>query len=168
MEINKNEYAPFYENYISLAKGLVLKEDFIPQMNECVAFFEALPKEKLDYRYQPEKWSVKDILLHLIDCERIFQYRALRIARKDKTPLPGFEENKYTREANASTRSLESLINEYKTVRYATFSLFENFTAEHLTLVGNASGNDVSVRAIGKIILGHELHHIKIIKERYL
>jgi uncharacterized damage-inducible protein DinB len=168
MEISKNEYAPFYENYISLAKGFALTKDFIPQRDKCIAFFEAIPKEKLDYRYQPEKWSVKDILLHLIDCERIFQYRALRIARKDKTPLPGFNEDEYAKEANASTRSLESLINEYKAVRYATFLLFENFAAEHLILVGNASGNDVSVRAIGKIILGHELHHIKIIKERYL
>lgn len=168
MEINKNEYAPFYENYINLAKGLASTEDFIAQMNKTVAFFEAIPKEKLDYRYQPEKWSIKDILLHLIDCERIFQYRALRIARKDKTPLPGFDEDEYAREANALARSLESLINEYKMVRNATFSLFENFTAGHLLLVGNASGKDVSVRAIGKIILGHELHHIEIIKERYL
>ena len=166
--MNKNEYASYFETYISYSKNMSIPGDFSTQMESCIAFFESVPVAKLDYRYQPEKWSIKDILLHLIDCERIFQYRALRISRSDKTPLPGFEENDYAVEANATSRILESLLNEYKSVRKATFTLFETFSEEQLLKMGNASGKDISVRAIGFIILGHELHHINIIKERYL
>ena len=166
--MKKNEYAPYFETYISYSRKLSIPDNFSTQMESCMAFFESVPTEKLDYRYQPEKWSVKDILLHLIDCERIFQYRALRISRSDKTPLPGFEENDYAVEANATSRTLESLLNEYKSVRKATFTLFETFSEEQLLKMGNASGKDISVRVIGYITLGHELHHIKIIKERYL
>lgn len=166
--MNKNEYASYFETYISYSKNMSIPGDFSTQMESCIAFFESVPVAKLDYRYQPEKWSIKDILLHLIDCERIFQYRALRISRSDKTPLPGFEENDYAVEANATSRTLESLLNEYKSVRKATFTLFETFSEEQLLKMGNASGKDISVRAIGYITLGHELHHIKIIKERYL
>ena len=168
MELNKNEYAPFFETYISLSRTLSLPKDLMSNMENTIAFFKSIPKDKLNYRYQPEKWSIKDILLHLIDCERIFQYRALRISRKDTTPLPGFEEDDYAIEANATNRSLDDLLIEYKSVRLATYSLFESFDKEKFNLMGNASGKDISVRAIGFIILGHELHHIKIIKERYL
>jgi uncharacterized damage-inducible protein DinB len=168
MKLSKTEFAPFYENYITLAKNLVLSTDFDSQMNFCVDFYTSVPKDKLDYRYEASKWSIKDILLHVIDCERIFAYRALCIARKDRTLFPGFEENDYAVEARGSNRSFESLIHEYKSVRHATKSLFESFEATQLTIIGNASGKDISVRAIGYIILGHELHHINIIKERYL
>ena len=166
--MNKNEYAPYFETYISLSNDLNMPNDFISNMKSCVDFFQSLPTEKLDYRYQTGKWFIKDILLHLIDCERIFQYRALRISRNDKTALPGFEENDYAIEAKATNRSLDSLLDEYKSVRNATVTLFNSFTDEELKRVGNASGKDISVRAIGFIILGHELHHINIIKERYL
>lgn len=166
--MNTNEYAPFFETYISLSKELNLPKIFVTNMESCVDFFKSVPTEKLDYRYQPEKWSIKDVLLHLIDCERIFQYRALRISRNDKTPLSGFEENNYAVEANATNRSLESLLDEYKSVRNATITLFNSFSNEDFLKIGNASENDISVRAIGYIILGHELHHINIIKERYL
>ena len=166
--MKKNEYAPYFETYISYSRKLSIPDNFSTQMESCMAFFESVPVAKLDYRYQLEKWSIKDILLHLIDCERIFQYRALRISRSDKTPLPGFEENEYAVEANATSRTLESLLNEYKSVRKATFTLFETFSEEQFLKIGNASGKDISVRAIGYIILGHELHHINIIKERYL
>ena len=168
MELNKNDYPAYFETYISLSKDLSLPKDFESNKERSVSFFQALKFDKLDYRYQPEKWSIKDILLHLIDCERIFQYRALRISRNDKTPLPGFDENNYAIEANATNRSLESLLEEYKSVRNATMTLFNTFTNDELIRKGNASGKDISVRAIGYIILGHELHHIEIIKERYL
>lgn len=166
--MNKNEYAPYFETYIGLSNELAMPNDFINNMESCIAFFQSVPSEKLDYRYQPEKWSIKDILLHLIDCERIFQYRALRISRNDKTALSGFEENDYAIEGNATNRSLDSLVDEYKSVREATITLFNTFTNEGLLRIGNASGKDISVRAIGYIILGHELHHINIIKDRYL
>ncbi|MFT7252074.1 MAG: putative damage-inducible protein DinB [Flavobacterium sp.] len=166
--MNKNEYAPFFETYVSLSRELNMPKDFISNMESCLAFFQNIPSNKLNYRYQPEKWSIKDVLLHLIDCERIFQYRALRISRNDKTALPGFEENDYAIEANATNRSLDSLLDEYKSVRMATVTLFNSFTEDELNRVGNASSKDISVRAIGFIILGHEMHHINIIKERYL
>lgn len=168
MNLNTNEYASYFETYIRLSKDLNLTADFLSNANLVADFFQAIEKDKLDYRYQPEKWSIKDILLHLIDCERIFQYRALRFSRRDKTPLPGFEENDYAIEANATNRSINSLLKEYKTVREATVSLFENFSEQQLQECGEASGNKISVRAVGYIILGHELHHMKIISERYL
>lgn len=132
------------------------------------SFFRSIPPEKENYRYAEGKWTPKDILLHLIDAERIFAYRALRIARNDKTALPGFEENDYVIEANAEERSMESLLEEYFDVRKATISLFLSFSADALKRLGEASGFSVSVRAIGYIILGHEKHHANVIIERYL
>ena len=123
---------------------------------------------KHEFRYAEGKWTIKDIILHLIDAERIFAYRALRIARNDNTALPGFEENDYVVAANANNREYESLLAEYETVRNATISLFETFSSEDLLRLGTASNNSVSVRAIGYIMLGHELHHKNVILERYL
>ena len=123
---------------------------------------------KHEFRYAEGKWTIKDIILHLIDAERIFAYRALRIARNDKTALPGFEENDYVVAANANNRGYESLLAEYETVRNVSISLFETFTSEELLRLGTASNNSVSVRAIGYIMLGHELHHKNVILERYL
>lgn len=111
---------------------------------------------------------LKILYCNLIDAERIFAYRALRIARNDKTALPGFEENDYVISANANNREYESLLAEYETVRNASISLFETFTSEDLLRLGTASNNSVSVRAIGYILLGHELHHKNVILERYL
>lgn len=168
MELSKSEFAPFYANYIEKAKNFNIPSDYESQMNYCIDFFKSIPLEKLDYQYENGKWTPKDILLHIIDCERIFACRALRIARNDKTPLPGFEENDYAIEANAFKRTLESLIDEYKTVRLASKSLFDTFDSDQFKAIGVASDKNISVRAIGYIILGHELHHIKIIEERYL
>ena len=123
---------------------------------------------KHEFRYAEGKWTIKDIILHLIDAERIFAYRALRIARNDKTALPGFEENDYVVTANANNREYESLFTEYETVRNATISLFKTFTSEDFLRLGTASNNSISVRAIGYITLGHELHHKNVILERYL
>ena len=131
-------------------------------------FFKTIPVFKHEFQYALEKWTIKDIILHLIDAERIFTYRALRIARNDKTELPGFEENDYVVTANANNREYESLLAEYETVRNASISLFETFTSEDLFRLGTASNNSVSVRAIGYILLGHELHHKNVILERYL
>ena len=123
---------------------------------------------KHEFRYAEGKWTIKDIILHLIDAERIFAYRALRIARNDKTALPGFEENDYVISANANEREFESLLKEYIIVREATISLFENLSETDLLKPGTASNASVSVRGIGYCILGHELHHKNIIIERYL
>ena len=169
IEFNKNEFAPYYANYVEKGNtNLSIIDGLLQQYQVVTEFFKLIPSDKLNYRYSEGKWTVKDIILHLIDAERIFAYRALRIARNDITELPGFEENDYVIEANASERSLSSLLEEYKMVRNSTICLFKSFTNEQLERLGVASESSVSVRAIGVIIQGHEKHHLEIIKERYL
>ena len=159
--LQPNEFAPYYENYIKLVPEQDIIKGLIIQKEEMLHFFKSVPVFKHEFRYAEGKWTVKDIILHLIDAERIFAYRALRIARNDKTALPGFEENDYVITANANNIEYESLLAEYESVRNATISLFETFTSEDLLRLGTASNNSVSVRAIGYILLGHELHHKK-------
>lgn len=166
--LQSTEYVTYYKPYIE-ALGEVdllneLEHSFIP----FIDFLNTIPTEKLEYRYAEGKWTIKDIVQHLIDAERIFAYRALRIARKDQTPLPGFEENEYVETAFANNRTMEDLMEEFAIVRKATLSLFKTFTEEQLMNMGTASEKPVSVRAIGFITLGHQKHHEKIIKERYL
>ena len=168
MDIQNNEFDSFYANYITLAMEFNFASGFAMQRDRVVAFFQNLSYEKWDYSYQPAKWTIKDVLLHMVDTERIFAYRALRISRNDKIPLPGFDENEYAVKANASSRTVESLIEEYISVRNATITLFQSFSDKQLLEIGIASGKEISVRAIGYIILGHEKHHLNIIKERYL
>jgi uncharacterized damage-inducible protein DinB len=163
-----NEFAPYYENYIKLVPEQDIIKGLTKQKGEMLHFFKSIPVFKHEFRYAEGKWTIKDIILHLIDAERIFAYRALRIARNDKTVLPGFEENDYVVAANANNREYENLLTEYETVRNASISLFETFTSEELLRLGIASNNSVSVRAIGYIMLGHELHHKNVILERYL
>jgi uncharacterized damage-inducible protein DinB len=124
--------------------------------------------DKFDYQYAEGKWTIKEIIQHLIDSERVFSYRALRISRNDKTPLPGFDENDYVSNSNGKERSLQSLLTEMAVVRQATLSLFNSFSQEQLTKIGIASNKEVSVRAIGFIIIGHQKHHQKVFSERYL
>lgn len=163
-----NEYAAFYKPYIEALGDVVFLDELELSSNHFIDFIKTIPVEKHEFRYAEGKWTIKDIVLHLIDAERIFAYRALRIARKDQTPLSGFEENAYVETAFANSRTMEDLIEEFVTVRQATLSLFKTFSDEQLTQMGIASEKPVSVRAIGFIILGHQKHHMKIIKERYL
>jgi uncharacterized damage-inducible protein DinB len=128
----------------------------------------SLPEDKLFYRYATGKWTIKDILVHISDDERIYAYRALCFARNDQTVLPGFEQDKYARYAQAGARTLPDILGEFITVRKATVSLFESLPAEAFTRQGVANSHKVSVRALAYHIAGHELHHINIIKERYL
>ena len=164
-----NEYAPYASMYISLLPddGLVLKhlEDNLRATTE---FMRALPEEKLSYRYSEGKWTIKEIIAHLIDDERIYSYRALRFARNDQTELPGFEQDDYALESGANERSLEHLLEEFAAVRRSTIALFNSFDDRVLTRSGVASGNVMSVRAIAYHLAGHELRHRNIIKERYL
>lgn len=166
--LNNNEFAPYQMNYIKLVSEQNILKSLVNQKEEMIHFFNSIPVFKHEYRYVENKWTVKDILLHIIDAERIFAYRALRIARNDETSLPGFEENDYVIAANANEREFESLINEFSAVRAATISLYENFTENDLLKLGTASNGSVSVRGIGYCILGHELHHKNIIIQRYL
>lgn len=166
--LQSNEYANFYKPYIEALGEVVLMNELEQSLSFFIDFLKTIPYEKHEFRYAEGKWTIKDIVQHLIDAERIFAYRALRIARKDKTPLPGFEENEYVETAFANKRVMNDLIEEFITVREATISLFKTFTEEQLLQMGTASEKPVSVRAIGFITLGHQKHHEKIIKERYL
>ena len=164
-----NEYAPYTIMYIGLLPddGLILKhlEDNLLATTD---FMRAVPEQKLSYRYAEGKWTIKEILAHLIDDERIYTYRALRFARNDQTELPGFEQDTYAIESAANERSLDDLLEEFAAVRRSTIALFNSFDDRVLTRSGVASGNVMSVRAAAYHIAGHELRHLNIIKERYL
>ena len=167
--LSPTEYNTYYQPYVDLTTNPKDCVDGMRQnLSNVVKFYRSLPKEKLDFAYAKGKWTVKDILMHCIDTERIFSYRALRIARQDKTPMAGFEQDGYVVSANAKNRSIDSLLNEYITLRNTSIVLFESFTNEQLKSIGTASNSLISARAIGYIISGHENHHVQIIKERYL
>lgn len=166
--LQSNEYAIYYKPYIEALGDIVLLDELELSFNHFIDFLNSVPTEKHEFSYAEGKWTIKDIVQHLNDAERIFVYRALRIARKDQTSLPGFEENEYVKAAFANHRTMDDLIEEFVTVRKATSSLFKTFTEEQLIQMGTASEKPVSVRAIGFIILGHQKHHVRIIKERYL
>lgn len=166
--LNTNEYSDYYGYYISLNETDNILLNLENQLKITSDFFASLPNEKLEFQYEVGKWTPKDILQHIIDTERIFAYRALRFARFDITNLPGYEENDYASLANANQRSIEDLIEEYKSVKQSTIQLFKSFTDEMLLQIGRGNNAPASVRAIGFIITGHEIHHISVIKERYL
>jgi uncharacterized damage-inducible protein DinB len=165
----EGEYAPYTIMYIGLLPddGLVLKY-LKENLKATKDFILSLPDEKLLHRYAEGKWTIKEILVHLIDDERIYDYRALRFARNDKTELPGFEQDDYAIHSGANERDVKDILKEFTTVRSATISLFEGFDHSALLRAGVASGNIMSVRAAAYHIAGHEMRHINIIKERYL
>ncbi len=163
------EYAPYTIMYIGLLPddGRVLQH---LQANALAtqAFLRSLPADKLTFRYAAGKWTIKEILLHLIDDERIYAYRALRFARRDQTALPGFEQDDYALYSGANERHIEDMLAEFASVRHATISLFNGLDETALTRTGTADGKVMSVRAAAYHIAGHELRHLNIIKERYL
>jgi uncharacterized damage-inducible protein DinB len=165
----EGEYAPYTIMYIGLLPddGLVLNH-LADNLKATTELIYSLPDEKLTHRYAEGKWTIKELLVHLIDDERIYAYRALRFARNDKTELPGFEQDDYARHSGANERDVEEIMKEFATVREATISLFEGFSSEALTRSGVADGKVMSVRAAAYHIAGHELRHVNIIKERYL
>lgn len=165
----EGEYAPYADRYIGLLPddGLVLKH-LKDNLKATRDFILSLPEEKLYFRYAEGKWTIKEILVHIIDDERIYAYRALRFARNDKTELPGFEQDDYALHSGANRRSIKDILRELGTVRRATISLFNGLDDQALTRTGVADGNKVSVRALAYHIAGHELRHVRIIKERYL
>ena len=138
------------------------------EFKKAYDFYLTVSEDKLVYRYAEGKWTIKEIISHLIDTERIFCYRALRFARQDKTPVAGFDENDYVEASNANNRAIEELLEEYASVRAASISLFKSFSDADLLRKGMAGSGEVSVRALGFLIIGHEKHHINVIKERYL
>lgn len=158
----------FYHNYINLVKEDDLMQAFKNNTNSILSFLESIPLEKHDHRYAADKWTIKDIIQHLIDAERVFSYRALRFARKDSTHLPGFNEVLFARNANAEKRSWDDLVDEFRAVRKTTELLFNSFDTEQLEAEGVSNDASIYVLGIGFICVGHCYHHKKIIEERYL
>jgi hypothetical protein len=162
------ECAPFHLAYVGkVPEGEVL-QTMERQLHETTALLETVPADKADFAYAPGKWSIKQVVGHIMDAERIFAYRALRIGRGDSTPLPGFDENLYVPASGAEHRSLIDLLAEFHAVRRATLALFHHLPAEAATRTGIVGGATVSVRALAWVITGHERHHLHILRERYL
>lgn len=165
----KGEYPPYAKMYIKLVPGdgMVLQH----LKNNFVAikkFILSLPSQKLTYKYAEGKWTIKEMLVHIIDDERIYAYRAMCFARNEKTKLPGFEQDAYAFYSNANERAIKNILEEYEAVRNATITLFNGLTDETLLRKGTANKKKATVRAMAYHIAGHELHHINVIREKYL
>lgn len=162
------EYAPFYAGYVAGVPDGDLIEHLERQAEKTVALLGAISEEKSQHRYAPGKWTIREVLGHVIDGERVFTYRALTFARGDTGPLPSFDENAWAATSNAGRRDMKELLVEYRAVRAATVALFRSFGEDDFARSGTASKNPVTVRALAYIVAGHELHHLKILRERYL
>ena len=158
----------FYHNYINLVPTDNLKEAFSAHSSNLYDFLKSVPEEKWAYRYAEGKWSIKEMVQHITDTERIFAYRALCIARGEQAALPGFDENKYADASKADKREKDSLLEELRAVQTSTTLLFQSFDDEQLQKTGNANGKSIDVAAIGFITIGHVLHHKNVLQERYL
>lgn len=162
------DYPVYFGKYIDQ----ITADDLVATLEQNGASFqkliESLNEEKMNFSYAPGKWTIKEMLLHVIDTERIFCYRALRFARKDSTNLSGFEENDFAENSFANERTTVSLLSEFAAVRNATLELFKNLDESVLDFTGTANNKVISVRALGYCIAGHEMHHLSVIKERYL
>ncbi|HEX9083546.1 MAG TPA: DinB family protein [Gemmatimonadaceae bacterium] len=164
----KSEFLPFYERYIALVPDGDVISTLASQLNETQSLLRVLPASVATYRYAPDKWSVNEVVGHMIDSERIFAGRALRFARNDPTPIPGFEQDDYVRNATFDAYPLSELTAEMESVRQSTIFFFRHLDEEAWTRSGLANNAEVSVRALAYIIAGHELHHREILKTRYL
>ena len=161
------EYAPYYDRYISLIPGNDILSTLEAQCREMLVLLCGRDDNDGNFRYAPGKWSLKEVLGHVCDTERIFAYRALRIARGDRTPIEGFEQDDYIRNGPFASCPIADLIDDYIAVRRATLTLFRNLDETAWTRRGIASKNEISVRAVAYLIAGHELHHKRIFEERY-
>jgi len=165
---NSSEHHEYYSRYISKVPDGDLITLLQGQARETDALLRGLSEERANYAYAPGKWTIKEVVGHISDAERVFAYRALTVARNDKTPLPSFDENAWARESNASSRSLADLLDEFQAVRAATIQFARGMDPEHGARIGTASGNPISPRALLYIAAGHERHHVDLLKERYL
>ena len=163
----KDEYAPYYEAYINKVPDQDLHQLLASQIEVTCAMLSNVPESEADVAYAPGKWTIKQVAGHMADTERIMAYRLLRVSRGDPTPLPGFEQDDYVRAANFESRTLASLIEEFRLARASTLALLRGLDGATLTRRGMADGKAVSARALAYIIAGHERHHVVILQERY-
>ncbi|KMQ71577.1 hypothetical protein SDC9_158625 [bioreactor metagenome] len=161
-----------FQKYIQRYVELIPSENWLESMRisgeKTLELFRGLSEEKSNFAYAEGKWTLKELLQHLIDAERIFAYRALTFARKDRTELAGWDEEEYAKNYFSNERSLQSLTDEFDAVRKSSILLFAHLNPEQLSQTGIANGNEISVETIGKLIVGHHLHHLNVIRERYL
>ena len=161
-----------FELYVKTYTDLIPSEDWLREMknvfDETVNLYQSLTEEQSNFRYAETKWSLKMLLEHLTDTEKIFCYRALRFSKKDSTSLLGFDEELYAKNGNANNQSLSEVLEEFRLTRLLTLTFFKKLNSEQLLLKGKANGNELSVETIGKLIVGHNIHHLNIIKKRYL
>ena len=163
-----DEFAPYYGTYINKVPDGDIVRTMRTQIADTAALLRGIPESRHGHRYAEGKWSIREVVGHLSDAERVFAYRALRFARADATPLPGFDENEFMKRARLDERPMSGLIAEYEAVRAASVALFDGLFADEWTRHGTASGKEMSVRALAWVIAGHELHHLGILKERYI
>jgi len=161
------EHAPYYGKYIALVEEATALDALERQMRDMLALLGGVDEARGAFRYAPGKWSVRQLVGHVIDGERVFAYRALRFARGDRTSLPGFDENPYAEAAGSDRRTLRSLVEEFEVVRRASLALFASLEPEAWLRRGVANDQEVSVRALAYIIAGHGRHHAQILRERY-
>jgi hypothetical protein len=161
-------HSAYFQKYIDQVPEDNLQMAFQNQLTVITDFFHSITEEKSNYAYAPGKWTIKELLQHITDTERIFAYRGLCIARNEKTNLPGFDENEYAAASNAGNRSWKDLTEEFLVVRKSTVTLFNSFTPEVLNNSGTSNNSPLMVNSVGFIVVGHVYHHIKIFKERYL
>lgn len=163
-----SEHNPYYSKYIDRVPAGDIIAQLETQAEESVRLLAGLTAEQAEHRYAPGKWSIKEVVGHIADAERIFAYRALRIGRGDATPLASFDENTYVPTGEFGARTLADLIAEFRAVRAATVAMYRGFPVAAMTRLGTASDSPASVRALAWTIAGHELHHMNILRERYL
>lgn len=161
------EYADYYSKYISKVPGEDVVDVLESERRQMLQLFSGRTEQDGSFRYAPEKWTVKEVLGHITDAERVFTYRALRIGRGDKTPLPGFEQEDFVKNGGFAARTLADLAEEFGAVRNASITLFRSFDEEALSRRGVASQKEVTVRGLGFMIAGHQIHHRMILEERY-
>ena len=166
--LSEDEYGVYYKAYIEKAPIGNLQQSLLIGKQQMLELFASISEDKHHYRYAPDKWSVQDIIQHIIDAERVFAYRALRFARQDKTGLPGFDQDYYALMTDADQRDFQDLVAEYQEVRQASVRFFQSLSDSALAYIGTASSAPMSARAIGFIIAGHEQHHAQVLRERYL
>lgn len=162
-----NEYAPYQEEYIKLVQGEDILKILSAQIDSTVWYLRTLPDTRGDFRYAPGKWTVKEVVGHMIDTERVFAYRALSFARLEKAPLPGFEQDDWMKAAGSGAQQLAELISEFECVRRSNLYFFQHLDPEAWMHKGIAAGREFTVRSIAYIIAGHELHHLRNLQTRY-
>jgi len=167
-ELSSDEYGDFYSRYIDKSAGKDLIDLLDAGSNQLAEMLQTISNDEARFSYAEGKWTIKEVVGHMVDTERIMALRSLAFARGDTHPLPGFDQDAYVEAANFNERPLDDLMHEYRAVRSSTIQLFSSFTDEMLTAQGTASGSIFSVRALGYVIAGHEIHHLEILREKYL